>query len=122
RPHPRRAAGRRPGGRRRAARGVPVRRPPRRLRPARRHQPDHHPLGDVPLIALFAVTDAGRRAAAELAPALDARLHRLDELPDLWPRLDAAVFFLATGAAVRLIAPLLADKRTDPGVVCVDEA
>jgi cobalt-precorrin 5A hydrolase/precorrin-3B C17-methyltransferase len=74
------------------------------------------------MIALFAVTDAGRRAAAELAPALDARLHALDELPELWPRLDAAVFFLATGATVRLVAPLLADKRTDPGVVCVDEA
>ena len=74
------------------------------------------------MIALFAVTDAGRRAAAELAPALDARVHALDELPELWPRLDAAVFFLATGATVRLVAPLLADKRTDPGVVCVDEA
>jgi cobalt-precorrin 5A hydrolase/precorrin-3B C17-methyltransferase len=73
-------------------------------------------------IALFAVTDAGRRAAAELAPALGARVHALDELPALWPRIDAAVFFLATGATVRLIAPLLADKRTDPGVVCVDEA
>ena len=32
------------------------------------------------------------------------------------------MFFLATGATVRLIAPLLADKHTDPGVVCVDEA
>jgi cobalt-precorrin 5A hydrolase/precorrin-3B C17-methyltransferase len=74
------------------------------------------------MIALFAVTDAGRRAAAELAPALDARVHALDELSELWPRLDAAVFFLATGATVRLVAPLLADKRTDPGVVCVDEA
>ncbi len=31
------------------------------------------------------------------------------------PELDAAVFFLATGATVRLVAPLLADKRTDPG-------
>jgi cobalt-precorrin 5A hydrolase / precorrin-3B C17-methyltransferase len=74
------------------------------------------------MIALFAVTDAGRRAAAEVAPALDARLHALDELPELWPRLEAAVFFLATGATVRLIAPLLGDKHTDPGVVCVDEA
>lgn len=74
------------------------------------------------MIALFAVTDAGRRAAAEVAPALDGRVHALDELPMLWPDLDGAVFFLATGATVRLIAPLLADKRTDPGVVCVDEA
>jgi cobalt-precorrin 5A hydrolase/precorrin-3B C17-methyltransferase len=32
------------------------------------------------------------------------------------------VCFLATGAVVRLIAPLLAGKASDPGVVCVDEA
>ncbi len=74
------------------------------------------------MIALFAVTDAGRRAATEVGSALGATLHPLDELPALWPVLDGAVFFLATGATVRLIAPLLADKRTDPGVVCVDEA
>lgn len=73
-------------------------------------------------IALFAVTDAGRRAAAEVAGPLGATPHDLDELAQLWPRLDGAVFFLAAGATVRLIAPLLADKRTDPGVVCVDEA
>jgi cobalt-precorrin 5A hydrolase/precorrin-3B C17-methyltransferase len=74
------------------------------------------------MIALFAVTSAGRAGAAELAAALDATPAELAELPRLWPRLDGAVFFLATGATVRLIAPLLADKHTDPGVVCVDEA
>jgi cobalt-precorrin 5A hydrolase/precorrin-3B C17-methyltransferase len=74
------------------------------------------------MIALFAVTAAGRRAAAELAPSLGATSAELADLPALWPELDGAVFFLATGAAVRLIAPLLADKHTDPGVVCVDEA
>ncbi len=74
------------------------------------------------MIALFAVTDAGRRTAAALAPALDAEIRALDELPTLWPELDGAVFLLATGATVRLVAPLLADKHTDPGVVCVDEA
>ncbi|HXV94337.1 MAG TPA: precorrin-3B C(17)-methyltransferase [Pseudonocardia sp.] len=76
------------------------------------------------MIALFAVTAAGRRAAEEVAAALGpgAEIRGLDELPALWPRLDGAVFFLAAGATVRLVAPLLADKRTDPGVVCVDEA
>lgn len=74
------------------------------------------------MIALFAVTAAGRRAADEVAGALGASRHELAELPRLWPRLAGAVFFLATGATVRLIAPLLGDKRTDPGVVCVDEA
>ncbi|KOV69817.1 Precorrin methylase [Streptomyces sp. MMG1121] len=34
---------------------------------------------------------------------------------------EQLVCFLATGAAVRLLAPLLGDKRADPGVVCVDE-
>ncbi|KOV65179.1 Precorrin methylase [Streptomyces sp. AS58] len=32
------------------------------------------------------------------------------------------VCFLATGAVVRLVAPLLTDKGSDPGVVCVDES
>ena len=73
-------------------------------------------------IALFAVTEAGRRAAAEVVGPLGATAHELGELPKLWSGLDGAVFFLATGATVRLVAPLLADKRTDPGVVCVDEA
>jgi cobalt-precorrin 5A hydrolase/precorrin-3B C17-methyltransferase len=73
------------------------------------------------MIALFAVTAAGRQAADEVAAALGASRHELDELAELWPRLDGAVFFLATGATVRLVAPLLGDKRTDPGVVCVDE-
>nr|WP_202424961.1 precorrin-3B C(17)-methyltransferase [Streptomyces sp. HUCO-GS316] len=34
---------------------------------------------------------------------------------------EQLVCFLATGAVVRLVAPLLGDKATDPGVVCVDE-
>jgi cobalt-precorrin 5A hydrolase / cobalt-factor III methyltransferase / precorrin-3B C17-methyltransferase len=73
------------------------------------------------MIALFAVTAAGRRAADEVAGALGAARHDLAELKEMWPRLDGAVFFLATGATVRLLAPLLGDKRSDPGVVCVDE-
>ncbi|MEV5906456.1 precorrin-3B C(17)-methyltransferase [Streptomyces sp. NPDC052127] len=35
---------------------------------------------------------------------------------------EQLVCFLATGAVVRLVAPLLSDKTSDPGVVCVDEA
>ncbi|HEV3355998.1 MAG TPA: precorrin-3B C(17)-methyltransferase [Pseudonocardiaceae bacterium] len=79
------------------------------------------------MIGLFAVTAAGRRAATELAAGLGSDAVVVEgplrsSLEQLWPRLDAAVFFLATGATVRLIAPLLADKHTDPGIVCVDEA
>lgn len=39
----------------------------------------------------------------------------------LWPTQDGLIFALATGAVVRLIAPLLADKITDPAVVVVAE-
>jgi len=39
-----------------------------------------------------------------------------------WAEVDGLVLFLAVGAAVRIVAPLLVDKHRDPAVVCVDEA
>ncbi|MBW4663748.1 MAG: precorrin-3B C(17)-methyltransferase [Chroococcus sp. CMT-3BRIN-NPC107] len=39
----------------------------------------------------------------------------------LWDSQEAIVFCLATGAVVRLIAPLLQHKSTDPAVIVVDE-
>lgn len=39
-----------------------------------------------------------------------------------WQECDLIVSHLALGATARLIAPLLADKQIDPGVVVVDEA
>ncbi len=45
-----------------------------------------------------------------------------DYLPTLWSTHRCLVFCLATGAVVRLIAPLLQHKSTDPAVVVVDEA
>jgi len=43
-------------------------------------------------------------------------------LTSLWRERSGLIFGLATGAVVRLIAPLLQDKATDPAVVVVDEA
>lgn len=40
----------------------------------------------------------------------------------LWDTQQAIIFCLATGAVVRLIAPLLQHKSTDPAVIVVDEA
>ncbi|MGH3341787.1 MAG: precorrin-3B C(17)-methyltransferase [Carbonactinosporaceae bacterium] len=79
------------------------------------------------MIGLVAVTAAGRAAAARLAAAWPAetRLYdgpATDAVPRAWRECDALVCFLATGATVRLIAPLLAGKHTDPPVVCVDDA
>ncbi|WP_088892837.1 precorrin-3B C(17)-methyltransferase [Leptolyngbya ohadii] len=43
-------------------------------------------------------------------------------LPTLWQTHQGFVFYLAIGAVVRLIAPLLQDKTRDPAVVVVDGA
>jgi cobalt-precorrin 5A hydrolase / precorrin-3B C17-methyltransferase len=78
------------------------------------------------VIGLVAATVNGSRRAAHLAEVWeDTRLYRGkpgEALAAAWKECDLIVLFLATGAAVRLIAPLLEDKRRDPGVVCVDDA
>ncbi|MHA6531524.1 cobalt-precorrin 5A hydrolase [Paenibacillus sp. BAC0078] len=42
-------------------------------------------------------------------------------LPELFQRYEGIILFFSLGAAVRLIAPLLRDKRTDPAVIVIDE-
>ncbi len=42
-------------------------------------------------------------------------------LGKVWDEFEAVVLFLPVGAAVRLAAPLLQDKRRDPALVCVDD-
>ena len=79
------------------------------------------------MIGLIAVTAAGRGAAERLERAWPGETRgypgpAAEALPQAWAECDALVCFLATGATIRLIAPLLAGKRTDPAVVCVDEA
>ncbi|WP_431937297.1 precorrin-3B C(17)-methyltransferase [Micromonospora sp. RP3T] len=78
-------------------------------------------------IGLVAATAAGRRHARTLAAAWPhARLvpgeSVAEALRTAWSDCDAVIAFLATGAVVRILAPLLGDKRTDPAVVVVDEA
>jgi cobalt-precorrin 5A hydrolase/precorrin-3B C17-methyltransferase len=75
------------------------------------------------VIGLVTTTAAGRTAAERLAAALPGtRTYDVRDLPTAFEQCDQLVCFLATGAAVRLLAPLLQDKASDPGVVCVDEA
>jgi cobalt-precorrin 5A hydrolase / precorrin-3B C17-methyltransferase len=78
------------------------------------------------VIGLVAATANGRRRAAHLAEVWEDA-HRYDGRPRealavAWKECEGIVLFLATGAAVRLVAPLLEDKRRDTGVVCVDDA
>ena len=79
------------------------------------------------MIGLIAVTGGGRAAAQRLADAWPGQTRRYDgptrqALPRAWAECDGLVCFLAVGATVRLIAPLLDSKWTDPAVVCVDES
>lgn len=94
-------------------------------------------------IAVLAVTRGGARLGGEIAASLgtDCTLHVAerwqDEAPpgaisivgplaarvgELFPTVRALVMVLATGATVRLVAPLLGQKQADPAVICVDEA
>jgi cobalt-precorrin 5A hydrolase len=43
-------------------------------------------------------------------------------LRDTFTAYGAHVFVVSVGAVVRMMAPLLADKKVDPAVVCVDDA
>ena len=78
------------------------------------------------MIGLIAVTANGRSNAAHLANTWsDVRLYEgraKEALHRAWNECDGIVLFLATGAAVRLVAPLLESKHRDLGVVTVDDA
>jgi cobalt-precorrin 5A hydrolase len=65
---------------------------------------------------------------SEKVASLAAREARSFALPmtpllrDTFTAYDAHLFVVSVGAVVRMIAPLLANKKVDPAVVCVDDA
>jgi cobalt-precorrin 5A hydrolase/precorrin-3B C17-methyltransferase len=77
-------------------------------------------VGPVGIIAV-SVTERGRILARRL-PWEHVHGQAAETIRARWDKAGGFVLFLAAGAAVRIIAPLLADKTTDPAVVCVDEA
>jgi precorrin-4 C11-methyltransferase len=103
---------------------------------------DAQSMKPAPQIALIAVTQKGVERAQHLrqrlktgdvyrparyGPATAAWEHPYDaalapQVPAWFVRYDHLVFFLATGAVTRLIAPCLDSKASDPGVLAVDEA
>lgn len=78
-------------------------------------------------IGILAITEGGKRLAAELAQKMPAALVLPQEggvahtLAKHWRELDGFVCIMATGIVVRGIAPLLQDKTSDPCVVVLDE-
>ncbi|WLW56045.1 precorrin-3B C(17)-methyltransferase [Streptomyces sp. YU58] len=78
------------------------------------------------MIGLISATAAGAAARDRLAAAWPDRTRVYegpvgDAVRAAFAQCEQLVCFLATGAVVRLVAPLLGDKAADPGVVCVDE-
>jgi cobalt-precorrin 5A hydrolase / precorrin-3B C17-methyltransferase len=78
------------------------------------------------VIGLISATAAGAAARDRLAAAWPDRTRVYegpagDAVRRAFAECEQLVCFLATGAVVRLLAPLLGDKTADPGVVCVDE-
>ncbi len=78
------------------------------------------------MIGLISATAAGAAARDRLAAAWPDRTRVYegpvaDAVRRAFGECSQLVCFLATGAVVRLVAPLLSDKASDPGVVCVDE-
>ncbi|KOG33886.1 precorrin-3B C(17)-methyltransferase [Streptomyces resistomycificus] len=78
------------------------------------------------MIGLISATAAGAVARDRLATAWPDRTRVYegpvaDAVRAAFAECEQLVCFLATGAVVRLVAPLLGDKASDPGVVCVDE-
>ncbi|MDF3302178.1 precorrin-3B C(17)-methyltransferase [Streptomyces tropicalis] len=78
------------------------------------------------MIGLISATAAGAAARDRLAAAWPGRTRVYagpagEAVRAAFAECEQLVCFLATGAVVRLVAPLLGDKASDPGVVCVDE-
>ncbi len=62
------------------------------------------------------------RAMPELPRALPLPLPMGPALAGTFTAYDCHVFILSVGAVVRMIAPLIKDKKADPAVVCIDDA
>jgi precorrin-3B C17-methyltransferase/precorrin-6y C5,15-methyltransferase (decarboxylating) CbiE subunit len=82
---------------------------------------------DEPVVGQLTNSPAARRHADQIDGVLGVASIRYDGpaselLPRAWAECDLIVSHLALGATTRLVAPLLRDKKTDPGVVVIDEA
>ncbi len=72
-------------------------------------------------IVAVSITGAGRALAGRL-PYEHVHGSLAEAVRARFGDVDGFVLFCAVGVAVRVVGPLLADKGTDPAVVCVDEA
>ena len=84
-------------------------------------RPDADRLAPERTVVCVSVTEAGRAIARKL-PFAHHHGDAAGTVRRLWADVDGVVLVLATGAAVRIVAPLLGGKGRDPAVVCVDDS
>lgn len=89
--------------------------------------PPPRPEHDSPVIGQVTSGAASLARARQIDAILGAPTHRYPHgavvgLPQAWAECDLIISHLALGATTRIIAPLLRDKKSDPGVVVIDEA
>ncbi|WP_046175242.1 cobalt-precorrin 5A hydrolase [Domibacillus indicus] len=93
-------------------------------------------------IAVVSITKHGTETARRLAEGMQADLYYMQkfcrgdeeernitlfdgsvrlQLPKLFKEYDGIVLIISLGAVVRMIAPILGDKKTDPAVVVLDD-
>lgn len=78
-------------------------------------------------IAIFAVSSRGKKIGERCAEALDGKLVTpprdglRSSVSHHWKRSDAVIMVGSTGVAIRVAAPLLRDKVSDPALITVTE-
>ncbi|HUL30133.1 MAG TPA: cobalamin biosynthesis protein [Thermodesulfobacteriota bacterium] len=80
-------------------------------------------------VAIIAITGEGNKTARELAISLEeSQVYFLSEshalrktVAEIFDRYEGLIFMMALGIVIRVIAPLIKSKHTDPAVVVVDE-
>ena len=71
-------------------------------------------------IAFIPISGDGRPTASLLQAQLGGDIMARTDVARCWADFDAFVFIGAMGICVRTIAPCVADKHSDPAVVCID--
>lgn len=76
-------------------------------------------------VSYFYMTTQGEETARKLCQALPGEIYGKTDYKErvraVWDEADAIVFIMATGIAVRTIAPLLRSKTSDPAVIVMDQ-
>lgn len=69
----------------------------------------------------FAVTKEGQALAMRLQEWFKGELQPISEVKAAFGKKDVLVFIMATGIVMRLLAPLIESKATDPAVLVIDQ-